>query len=165
MKGLENNTYLVLYIISNVIALLMLLAAWTQRRILRVMFFIVFAWASWTNWNEAIIAPQFYLDYAGLTFSSWYRDFIQGWFSWHITLAVGFIATCQALIAVSMLLRGWIFKTAAIGAVIFLVAIAPLGVGSAFPCTIILAIAMWSLMRQKEIDYLWISGSKKNLAV
>jgi len=165
MKGLENNTYLVLYIISNVIALLMLLAAWTQRRILRVMFFIVFAWASWTNWNEAIIAPQFYLDYAGLTFSNWYRDFIQGWFSWHITLAVGFIATCQALIAVSMLLRGWIFKTAAIGAIIFLLAIAPLGVGSAFPCTIILAIAMWSSMRQKEIDYLWISGSKKNLAV
>ena len=165
MKGLENNTYLVLYIISNVIALLMLLAAWTQRRILRVMFFIVFAWASWTNWNEAIIAPQFYLDYAGLTFSNWYRDFIQGWFSWHITLAVGFIATCQALIAVSMLLRGWIFKIAAIGAIIFLLAIAPLGVGSAFPCTIILAIAMWSLMRQKEIDYLWISGSKKNLAV
>jgi len=165
MKGLENNTYLVLYVISNVIALLMLLAAWTQRRILRVMFFIVFAWASWTNWNEAIIAPQFYLDYAGLTFSNWYRDFIQGWFSWHITLAVGFIATCQALIAVSMLLRGWIFKTAAIGAFIFLLAIAPLGVGSAFPCTIILAIAMWSLMRQKEIDYLWISGSKKNLAV
>jgi len=165
MKGLENNTYLVLYIISNVIALLMLLAAWTQRRILRVMFFIVFAWASWTNWNEAIIAPQFYLDYAGLTFSNWYRDFIQGWFSWHITLAVGFIATCQALIAVSMLLRGWIFKIAAIGAIIFLLAIAPLGVGSAFPCTIILAIAMWSLTRQKEIDYLWISGSKKNLAV
>jgi len=165
MKGLENNTYLILYIISNVIALLMLLAAWTQRRILRVMFFMVFAWASWTNWNEAIIAPQFYLDYAGLTFSNWYRDFIQGWFSWHITLAVGFIATCQALIAVSMLLRGWIFKTAAIGAIIFLLAIAPLGVGSAFPCTIILAIAMWSSMRQKEIDYLWISGSKKNLAV
>jgi hypothetical protein len=165
MKGLQNNTYLVLYIISNVIALLMLLAAWTQRRILRVMFFIVFAWASWTNWNEAIIAPRFYLDYAGLTFSNWYRDFIQEWFSRHITLAVGFIATCQALIAISMLLRGWIFKTGVIGAIIFLLAIAPLGVGSAFPCTIVLAIAMWSLMRQKEIDYLWISGSKKNLAV
>jgi hypothetical protein len=161
MKGLENNTYLVLYIISNVIALLMLLAAWTQRRILRVMFFIVFAWASWTNWNEAIIAPQFYLDYAGLTFSNWYRDFIQGWFSWHITLAVGFIATCQAMIAISMLLRGWIFKTGVIGAIIFLLAIAPLGVGSAFPCTIILAIAMWSLVRQKEIDYLWVNDSGK----
>ena len=165
MKGLENNTYLALYIISNVIALLMLWASLKHYRISRLLFFLVFAWASWTNWNEAIIAPRFYLDYAGLTFSNWYRDFIQGWFSWHITLAVGFIATCQALIATAMLLKGWIFKTAAIGAIIFLLAIAPLGVGSAFPCTIILAIAMWLLTRQKEIDYLWISGSKKNLAV
>lgn len=165
MKGLENSTYLIMYIISNVIAILMLWAAWKQRRILRALFFVVFAWASWTNWNEAIIAPQFYLDYAGLAFSNLYRDFIQGWFSWHITLAVGFIATCQALIAIAMLLKGWIFKTAATGAIIFLVAIAPLGVGSAFPCTIILATAMWLLMRQKEIDYVWISGPKKHRSV
>lgn len=160
MKALDNNTYLVLCIISNIIALLMLLAAWKHYRISRLMFFLVFVWASWTNWNEAIIAPQFYLDYAGLTFSDLYRDFIKGWFSWHITLAVGFIATCQALIAISMLLKGWIFKTGAIGAIIFMLAIAPLGVGAAFPCTLILAVAMWLLLRQKQADYLWISHPK-----
>ena len=163
MKGLDNNTYLVLYIISNIIALTMLLVSWKHYRTSRLMFFIVFAWASWTNWNEAIVAPQFYLDYAGLTFSALYRDFIYGWFSSHITLAVGFIATCQALIAIGMFLKGWIFKTAAIGAIIFLVAIAPLGVGSAFPCTVILAIAMWLLVRKKEADYIWIPDSRKNL--
>ena len=102
MKGLDNNTYLVLYIISNVIALLILLTSWKHYRLSRLLFFLVFAWASWTNWNEALVAPQFYLDYASLTFSTLYRDFIQGWFSRHITLAVGFIATCQALIAVAM---------------------------------------------------------------
>ena len=160
MKGLENNTYLVLYLISNVISLVILLASWKYYRISRLMFFIVFAWASCTNWNEAIIAPQFYLDYAGLTFSGLYRAFILGWFSSHITLAVGFIATCQALIAISMLLKGWLFKAGAIGAIIFLLAIAPLGVGAAFPCTIILAVGMWSLMREKEIDYLWVSHPK-----
>lgn len=165
MKALENNTYLVLYIISNVISLLILIASWKYYRISRVMFFIVFAWASWTNWNEAIVGPQFYLDYAGLTFSGLYRRFILGWFSSHITLAVGFIATCQALIAIAMLFKGWIFKTGAIGAIIFLLAIAPLGVGSAFPCTIILAAGMWLLLREKEIDYLWVSHSKKHLAI
>jgi hypothetical protein len=161
MKGLENNTYLVLYIISNVIALLMLWASWKHYRISRLLFFLVFAWAGWTNWNEAIVAPQFYLDYASLTFSNLYRDFIEGWFSRHITLAVGFIATCQALIAISMLLKGWILKTGAIGAIIFLLTIAPLGVGSAFPCTVILAVAMWFVQRQRQTDYLWISPSRK----
>src|SRR6476659_765734 len=114
MKALDNNTYLLLYIISNVIALLILWASWKHYRISRVMFFIVFAWASWTNWNEAIVAPQFYVDYAGLTFSDVYRRFILGWFSRHITISVGFIATCQVLIAIAMLLKGWIFKTGAI---------------------------------------------------
>lgn len=160
MEALDNHTYLVLYIISNVISLLILLTSWKYYRISRLMFFIVFAWASWTNWNESIVAPQFYLDYAGLAFSDLYRGFILGWFSRHITMAVGFIATCQALVAIAMLLKGWIFKIGAIGAIIFLLAIAPLGVGSAFPCTVILAIGMWSLLRQKHVDYVWIPHSK-----
>lgn len=165
MKGLENNTYLIMYIISNTVALIMLWAAWKKPRILRWMFFLLFAWASFTNWNEAIVAPQFYLDYARLTFSGLYRDIIQGWFSWQITLVVGFIATCQALIAISMLLNGWILKTGAIGAIVFLLAIAPLGVGAAFPCTVLMAVAMWKLLRQKEIDYLWSAAKRREVSV
>ena len=161
MKGLDNSTYLTLYIISNAVALLMLWAGWKNQRILRLMMFLVFAWASFTNWNEALVAPQFYLEYADLTFSPLYRHFINGWFSSHITLAVGFIATCQAIIAVSMLLKGWIFRTGAIGSIIFLLAIAPLGVGAAFPCTVIVAISTWLLLRNKQINYLWISGAGK----
>ena len=161
MKGLDNNTYLTLYIISNVVALLMLWAGWKNRRILRLMIFLVFAWASFTNWNEALIAPQFYLEYADFTFFGFYRHFINGWFSTHITLAVGFIATCQAIIAVSMLLKGAIFRAGAIGAIIFLLAIAPLGVGAAFPCTVIMAISSWLVLRSKQINYLWISNMPK----
>jgi hypothetical protein len=162
MKGLDNNTYLIMYIISNTVALVMLWAAWKQHRVLRLMFFLLFAWASWTNWTEAINTPQFYLDYADLSFSGFYRDFIRGWFSHHITLAVGFIATCQALIGVSMLLKGWILRIGAIGAIIFLIAIVPLGVGSAFPCTLIMAVSMWSLLFEKETDYLWINSKMRH---
>lgn len=157
MEGLENSAYLTLYIISNLISLLILWAAWKNQRVSRVLFLLVFAWASWTNWNEALVAPQFYLDYANLTFSNLYKEFINGWFSRHITLAVSFIATCQALIAFSMLLKGWIFKTASVGAMIFLLAIAPLGIGSAFPCTVIMAIAFGLLLSYKKVDYLWIA--------
>jgi hypothetical protein len=161
MKGLDNNIYLTLYIISNMVALIMFWAGWKNQRLLRLLLFLVFAWASWTNWNEALVAPQFYLDYADVTFSGLYQHFINGWFSTHITVTIGFIAICQALIALSMLLKGWIFKTGAIGAIIFLLAIAPLGFGSAFPCTLIMAASIWLLLRKKEIDYLWRSPVKK----
>lgn len=161
MKGLENNVYLTLYIISNVVALLILWAAWKNQRLSRIVLFVIFVWASCTNWNEALVAPQFYLDYANLTFSGVHRDFINGWFSSHITLAVGFIATCQALIAISMLLKGWIFKSGAVGAIIFLLAIAPLGVGAAFPCTLIMAASFGLLLSYKRINYVWISQLRK----
>ena len=161
MKYLDNNIYLTLYIISNMVALFMLWAGWKNQHLLRFLLFLVFAWASWTNWNEALVAPQFYLDYADVTFSGLYRHFINGWFSTHITLAVGVIATCQALIALSMLLKGWIFKTGATGAIIFLVAIGPLGIGAAFPCTLIMAASIWLLLRNKKINYFWRSHVTK----
>src|SRR6187549_3767789 len=123
MKGLDNQIYVTLLIISNVVAILQVIAAIKWPRIARFSFFLLFAWASWTNWTTSHQTPQFYLEYADLTWSSWYKDFINGWFAAHIQLAVGLVAICQALIAVSMLLNGWIFTTGAFGAMIFLVSI------------------------------------------
>ena len=99
MKGLEN--YLTLYIISNAVAILLLLAAWRAPKIARVLFFLLFAWAGYTNYYYAIHYPNAYLDYADLSFIRGYKQFILGWFSQHIVVMVGFIATCQALIAIS----------------------------------------------------------------
>lgn len=161
MKGLENQTYLLLYIISNVVALLILWSAWKRQRIARLLFFLLFIWASWTNWKTALNNPQFYTEYADLSFLNIYRQFIRGWFSEHVTEMVGFIATCQALIAVSMLLKGWMLKTGAIGAIIFLLGIAPLGVGSAFPFSITTSLALYLILKDRTNDYLWISPKAK----
>ena len=155
MKGLEDNLYVAALIIFNVIAIVQLIAAIKWPRAARVSFFILFAWASWTNWNISLHDPQKYLEYADLTWSNWYRDFINGWFAGHIQLAVGFIATCQGLIAVSMLLKGWIYKLGCAGAILFLVAILPLGVGSGFPCTGIMAFAIFILERKPGNDFIW----------
>ena len=163
MKAFENPTYLLLYIISNVVAILLLWSAWKQPRIARLLFFLLFAWASWTNWSTALHNPQFYIEYADLSFLSVYKQFILGWFSNHITETVSFIATCQALIAISMLLKGWVLKTGAIGAIIFLFAIAPLGVGSAFPFSLIASAALYLILRNNANEYLWI-GSKRKCA-
>lgn len=161
MKGLDNQTYLLLYIISNAAALLILWAAWKQQRIARLLLFLLFTWASWTNWKTALNNPQFYIEYADLSFLNIYRQFIRGWFSEHVTEMVGSIATCQALIAVSMLLRGWMLKTGAIGAIIFLLGIAPLGVGSAFPFSITVSLALYLILKNRTNDYLWINPNAK----
>jgi len=154
MRGLEVPQYLVAYLISNAIAIVLLLLAWKQPRMARASFSVLFIWACYTNWHVALTKPNDYLFYANLTFSGTYRSFILGWFSDHILLMVGFIATCQGLIAVSLLLKNWIYQVGIAGAIIFLLAIVPLGVGSGFPCTLILAAALYVLSR-KSPEYLW----------
>ncbi|MGZ5220987.1 MAG: hypothetical protein ACXWC7_12945, partial [Chitinophagaceae bacterium] len=139
MKGLDNELFVTLLIISNIVAILQLIAAVKWPRIARFSFFLLFAWAGWTSWIQSQLQPHVYLDYANLTWSKMYRDFITGWFADHVQSAVAFIAACQGLIAVSMLLKGWIFSLGAIGGIIFLLAILPFGVGSGFPCTAIMA--------------------------
>jgi hypothetical protein len=42
-----------------------------------------------------------------------------------------------------------------IGATIFLLAIVPLGVGSGFPCTVIMAIALFILLRKYDNTFAW----------
>jgi hypothetical protein len=160
MKGLDHELYTILLIISNAVAVLMLFFAFKWPRVGRLSFFLLFAWASWTNWTASQQTPWFYLDYADLTWSRWYSYFINGWFARHISTAVGFIAACQVLIAVSMLLKGWLFRAGAIGAVIFLLAIAPFGTGSGFPCTIIMAIAMVILLKKHDNRFIWQASQR-----
>lgn len=153
MKSLESQIVLIAYIISNILAILFLMVAWKWPRISRLLFFVLFASASSANWNMTLNNPRDYLGYADLTFLQIYKTFILGWFSDHIQLSVGLIATAQALIAVSFLLKGWVYKVGWAGAIVFLVSIIPFGVGSAFPCTLILAIALGWLWNQDA--YLW----------
>ena len=147
MKGLENQVYLIAYIISNAFALMLLFFSWKHIKLSRLIFSILFAWASWANWTTALNSPADYLDYFSLALIPFYKNFIEGWFSEHIQLMVGVIATSQALIAITLLLKGWVYKIGIIGGTLFLIAIMPLGVGSAFPCTLILAIALIMLYR------------------
>jgi len=163
MKGLDNQLYVTLLIISNIVAILQLIAATKWPRIARLSFFLLFAWAGWTNWTESQQAPQFYLEYADLTWSDWYRRFIKGWFADHIQFAVGIIATCQGLIAVSILLKGWVYKIGSVGGIIFLLSILPFGVGSGFPCTAIMATALFILLRKHHHDFIWSTNKLPTL--
>lgn len=155
MEHAGNESYISLLIISNVVAILQLLAALKWPAIARFSFFFLFAWASWTNWITSQHTPDVYLEYAALAWSSLYKQFINGWFSEHIQFAVGCVASCQALIAVAILLKGWVFRVGCIGGIVFLLAILPLGIGSGFPCTAIMAASLLVLLWKYNNNYLW----------
>jgi hypothetical protein len=84
--------------------------------------------------------------------SATYRAFIQGWFREHTASLLLPIAAAQLVIAL-LLVRNTVGarRIAVLGAVIFLLAIAPLGVGSAFPfslsCGLAMVIMEWKLER------------------
>ena len=148
MKGLENSTYVWLLIIANLLAVFLLLASLYRPRVCRVLFFLLFLWAAVTNCVTLLQSPLVYLEYADLTWSAVYRDFIRGWFAEHIRLFVGIIVICQGLIAISLLLKGWIYTLGSIGGMLFLLAILPLGVGSGFPCSAIMSVSLFILLRK-----------------
>jgi len=89
-----------------------------------------------------------YLAYGALTPSALYRDFIEGWFSTHVQPFVLSIAIGQLITAI-LLSRGTESRKLGVaGASVFLLAIAPLGIGSGFPFSLI-AIASLLVMERR----------------
>ncbi len=161
MQGIDNNTYIIAYFISNLIALLMVLAAIKTPRLGRLLFFLLFAWAGVFNAYTVTTNPALYFTYSHTAISNWYRDFISGaWFGTHIHGFIGTIAALQAVIAIGVCLKGWVYRASLWGAVVFLLAIMPLGMGSAFPCTISMATAALVLLKNTNQQFVW----KKSLA-
>lgn len=154
MKGLENPDYLLMFIVSNLVGLFILWSGYKNPKLARFIFFLLFGWAFWINFSLANYNPEAYLNYATMS-TGWYADFINGWFSRNITLMVTIIAFGQGLIAIGMLLKGWWVKLACIGVIFFLIGIAPLGVGSAFPFSITVGLASFFIMKRDNLDYIW----------
>ena len=134
------------YIISNLVALLLLFATFKWRHVARILFAILFIWAALANWRMAHNNPADYLSYSKYAIG-FYKTIINGAFANNITPFVSFVAICQFLIGLGLLSKGIVFRTACIGAIIFLVAISPLGIGSAFPCGLILAAGLYKLAK------------------
>lgn len=149
------NEYFIPWIISNTIAVVLLIIALKKRKLARLLFVLIFAWACWLNHKTAINDPQAYLNYASLTPFTFLESFINGWFRDHVTAIVILISFGQGLIAIGMLLKGLWVKLACIGAIVFLLAITPLGIGSAFPFSLIASAALYFILKRDNLNYLW----------
>lgn len=148
MDKADFQNFLLPLVISNIAGIIILYCSLKYKRTARLLIFLLFMWAGITNWYTAVNSPHLYLEYANFTFLLFYSEFIMGWFSRHILLMVGFIATGQLLIAASMLFKGPVFKLGTIGGMIFMAAIIPLGVGSGFPFPILGMFAFFFLFRR-----------------
>lgn len=140
--------YLVMYLTANAVGLVLLEIGYWFPRLARWAWIGIFVWAACVNTVTAATEPWAYLAYGGLTPSAWYHDFINGWFSQHIPAFVGSIAAGQLAIAILLSRDARARRLGVIGAIVFLVAIAPLGIGSGFPFSVS-AIASIVLMDQR----------------
>ena len=131
---------------SIVCALVMLAVSLAAPAAGRLLFVALFAWAAQVNLRTALTTPEVYLDYAALAGLDLYRSFIEGFFAAHITAIVGAIAVGQGAIAALLLFKGVPRTLGLAGALVFLLAIVPLGVGSGFPATLIMAMAAAHLL-------------------
>ena len=130
------------FIGSNVVAGLLVLLAWWRPTWARWAFAAVFLAAGVFNALTVRGEPEAYTSYAQWALLDPYRTFIQGSFSEHTAAFVTVIAAGQLLVGALLALpRPWRDGGLA-GAIVFLLAIAPLGAGSAFPATVVMALAV-----------------------
>jgi len=133
---------LVPYIVVNVLALVLLWLATKKPRLARWIFGAIFVGAAFFNAYMAAKKPEAYITAYGP--SAWlpvYRDFIYGFFSRATAPLVLLIAAGQAVCGV-LLFTQRRYKLGALGAIIFLLAITPLGFGSAFPLGLIMVVGL-----------------------
>jgi hypothetical protein len=136
------------YIITNVFSVLFLLCCFRWPNAGRLIGSLIFASAGIFNLVTANGRPWVYLDYGGWTFLPVYRDFIFGFFALHIPLIISSVAVCQIVIALLLWTHARGVQSGCLSASLFLVVIAPLGVGSAFPSSLVMGFGLYHLSRQ-----------------
>ena len=149
---------------SIVAALLLLGICWRWPTAGRALFALIFLWAGpwnlYTVWSE----PEVYLNYARWAVPDITVEFILGNFSRHIAGYVTSIALGQIAIGLMVSAAGRWVKRGLFGAIVFLLAITPLGIGSGFPFTLITAGSALLLWRREHraslpaLAWAWFRG-------
>lgn len=129
------------YGISNAIAVVTVLIAYAQPAIARWIIALIFAYASVFNGQLALTRPEEYQGFADLAILPFYREIIEGPFKEHAREFLLMIALGQGITAVSLMIGGKALWIGVAGVCIFLTAIIPLGVGSAFPFSAVVSLA------------------------
>ena len=128
-------------VITNTFAILLIFICYKWPKIGKVVWGIIFILAGIFNSYLVISDPEIYLNYS-LGAVGIYQKFINGIFSSYTSLIVSLIALGQILVGIFLLMKRKPFFLGILGGIIFLVAISLLGVGSAFPSTLLMSISL-----------------------
>jgi hypothetical protein len=129
------------YAITHAVTFLMIFICFKWPKIGKIAWGIIFILAGIFNIFTVIRDPEAYLSYRDHAVD-FYKFFIDGVFSSFTIFIVSLIGTGQILVGIFLLRKGKLFLLGILGGIIFLVAIAPLGIGSAFPSTLFMAISL-----------------------
>lgn len=139
------------FIVSNALAIWILWLTFRKPNVAEAVLAILFLGAGCFNIYTALSNPGVYVAFAETSFVPFYKDFISGFFASHTIIIISLIAVGQLFVGFSMLLENPRVKFGCLGGILFSLAIAPLGAGSAFPSTLILAVAFLILFLNKEV--------------
>jgi hypothetical protein len=137
------------YVGWNISVLLLLLAAAKWPEVARLLFSVLFLGAGVWNLFASLTMPAFYVATYGPVATPPYAAFISGPFATNPALFVVPIALGQLAIGILAAGTGARVRLAMAGSMVFLLAIAPMGVGAAFPFSIVGTAAAYLLFRRR----------------
>lgn len=137
------------YVVINGFSLVQVIGSYRWPTVTRFVFFLVFAIAAIVNTRTVLDTPWSYQSYADYAIPL-YSRFILGPFDTIIRPVVLSIVVGQVFIAVSMFMKGFWFREGCFFGMIFCVAISPLGLGAAFPATLLMAVAFYRLYKHED---------------
>jgi hypothetical protein len=138
---------LIPFIVTNTLTLVMVFVCFkwpkTGKRAWGILFMLAAAFNAYTAGNN----PQAYLGYGDHAIGL-YKNFINGIFASHTALFIYMIAFGQFLVGLFLLRGKKLLKLGILGGIIFFIAITPLGLGSAFPSTLLMALSLIILYKR-----------------
>ncbi|MFO8235393.1 MAG: hypothetical protein R6U04_08330 [Bacteroidales bacterium] len=146
--------YMIPVIISNILAVILMLLSFHFTNFMRFLWGIIFMIAGIINLITVYNNPQIYISGFGPAAIDYYKEIIYGPFSENPGLYVTLIAAGQIIAGALMWSKHLWYNIGILGGIIFFIAIAPLGVGSAFPSSLIMAVGLFPLLlkwRKKTI--------------
>ena len=129
------------YVVTHAVTFLMILICYKWPKAGKVAWGIIFILAGIFNIFTVIRDPEAYLSYRDHAVD-FYKFFIDGVFRSFTIFIVSLIGIGQILVGIFLLRKGKLFLLGILGGIVFLVAIAPLGIGSAFPSTLLMAFSL-----------------------
>jgi len=134
------------WIASNAFALALITVCWKLPKVGRAAIGLGFAAAAVFNTITVLGNPQSYVQGFGPeALFPFYQDLIYGPLAANPAAFILPIAAGQLLVGVLMFSKGRWLKLGLAGGIVFLLAITPLGRGSAFPMPLLLIAAFWVL--------------------